>query len=505
MRPLIRIPEPPLLFGHRQALEDPRDGLSLFGPLDEGKPYGVRAAIIGHRAGIRRLLAWIDRMAGVIRNATPARKRPPFPGFAAAFGIPWTADPLIRIEVDEEEIQKCASIGDRYQRVYRTVALYSSRILDALRQEEQKPDLWLVVIPEIVYRNCRPLSRIAKEDRTPTPEPLDPREAKKAERSPYLFAEFNRAAIPYQYDPDFHNQLKARLLPERVLTQIVRETTIAHRDFRKANGKVTRNLEIMEPDIAWNLSSAVFYKAGGRPWKLGTVRQGVCYVGLVFKKIDDPADPQSACCAAQMFLDSGDGVVFKGDVGPWYIEGRGEFHLKRRAAENLIGIAIESYRARNQGRPPKELFIHGRTWFNDEEWAGFREAAGDDTQIVGVRIRSTTDLKLYRKADQPVLRGLAFVEDARRAYVWTKGYVPRLQTYPGRETPNPLLIDICRGNADIVTVLTDIMGLTKLNYNSCRYADGVPVTLRFADAVGEILTCGPRGDKPPPLRFAHYI
>jgi hypothetical protein len=46
--------------------------------------------------------------------------------------------------------------------------------------------------------------------------------------------------------------------------------------------------------------------------------------------------------------------------------------------------------------------------------------------------------------------------------------------------------------------------LTKLNYNTCIFGDGVPVTLKFADAVGEILTAGPiKGDIPLPFR--HYI
>ena len=70
--------------------------------------------------------------------------------------------------------------------------------------------------------------------------------------------------------------------------------------------------------------------------------------------------------------------------------------------------------------------------------------------------------------------------------------------------PWPLSIDVCRGDADIKVILRDILALTKLNYNSCIYGDGIPVTLRFADAVGEILTAGPLGTIPP-LAFKHYI
>ncbi|EQD57763.1 hypothetical protein B2A_04657, partial [mine drainage metagenome] len=34
--------------------------------------------------------------------------------------------------------------------------------------------------------------------------------------------------------------------------------------------------------IAWNLCVGLMYKAGGRPWKLGTIPAGTCYVGISF-------------------------------------------------------------------------------------------------------------------------------------------------------------------------------------------------------------------------------
>lgn len=49
-----------------------------------------------------------------------------------------------------------------------------------------------------------------------------------------------------------------------------------------------------------------------------------------------------------------------------------------------------------------------------------------------------------------------------------------------------------------------VVGLTKINFNACVFADGLPVTLKFADAVGDILTAAPVGDLPP-LPFRHYI
>ena len=77
-----------------------------------------------------------------------------------------------------------------------------------------------------------------------------------------------------------------------------------------------------------------------------------------------------------MFLDSGDGVVFKGRVGPWYTGKRGRYHLSREAAEELLSKALADYRKKRDNKDPEELFIQGRTSFDDQEGAGFEAAAG---------------------------------------------------------------------------------------------------------------------------------
>jgi len=237
-----------------------------------------------------------------------------------------------------------------------------------------------------------------------------------------------------------------------------------------------------------------------------TTREGVCYIGLVFKQIEYDTNPRTACCAAQMFLDSGDGVVFKGAVGPWYRGKRGLYHLDRKSAAEIVKLCIDTYKANNQGHAPAELFIHGKVAFDNNEWNGFLDSAGKETNIVGVRIRPVSDLKLYRLSDHPVLRGTMYKVNDKYGYLWTRGMIPRLLTYPGREVPNPILVEICRGNADLSTVMADVLALTKLNYNACVFADGLPVTLKFANAVGDILTSGPaRKLKIPPLPFKFYI
>ena len=76
-------------------------------------------------------------------------------------------------------------------------------------------------------------------------------------------------------------------------------------------------------------------------------------------------------------------------------------------------------------------------------------------------------------------------------YLWTKGFIPKTETANHLEVACPLHIEINRGQADIKTVMRDILALTKLNYNACLYGDGLPVTLRFSDKIGNILTAIP--------------
>lgn len=258
--------------------------------------------------------------------------------------------------------------------------------------------------------------------------------------------------------------------------------------------------------VAWNLATAAFFKSGGRPWRVADPRAGVCYVGLIFKR-DPSSKSRQSCCGAQMFLQDGDGLVFKGAMGPWYSEETRQFHLSRMEARRLVSALLESY-AEQHPEPPRELFIHGRTRFNSEEWAGFCDAIDSaKTRLAGIRITRTNDYKLFSSGERAVRRGTALRLNRRTGLLWTTGFVERLGTYQGRETPNPLRVEIVNDTdreTDLSVVMRDIMMLTKMNFNSCVYSDGMPVTMRFADAIGDVLVTV-KDQKVPPLPFRYYI
>jgi hypothetical protein len=502
---LFHIPEPDLTFAFGQSAVDPRDGLMLFGPLDDGAPYGVRVGVVGTATGIAYIRSWLQRMQGVQHDKNSGIARPPFLGFETIFRVQLAQEPAIALEVPAAILDAAVRIDDKHQRVYQTVGLFTDAILTAHREDEAKVDVWFVVIPEEVHTYCRPRSVVPTSIRIEASESHDPHAAKALLNNPSFFDDVNESARPYHYEVDFHNQLKARLLEARVLTQIVRESTIAVNGVAGVDRPKRDNLPF-QAAVAWNLATAAFYKAGGRPWRIAGVRKGVCYLGLVFKQDHTRADSRMACCAAQMFLDSGDGLVFKGALGPWYNPKMDEYHLDKDAACELVRTAIAAYE-RAHSDPPTELFIHGQTHFSEEEWNGFVAAVGKGaTRVVCVKIRTEASFRLYRPiSSRPVLRGLAYILHPKAGYLWTRGYAPRLRSYAGREVPRPLRVDIVHGETDLRVVLRDVLALTKLNYNACMLGDGLPVTLRFADAIGEILTAAPSVAGSQPLPFRHYI
>ena len=504
------IPEPKLEFAFEQHEEYPRDGLFLFGPIkDNAAPETIRYGVIGTCDGIQRFHRWSLSVQGYIKRFSPklnpmAPHHTSFPGFESVYKAKWPGEPLARIQVAEDDIQNALRIGNRHEAVKRSVDLYVNPLIEFSKKEEAEPAFWFVVIPEFVFRLGRPTSKISRGERIQGSIVISQARAREIKTAPTLFGKDEEEAEIYLYAKNFRRQLKARLLKDKIVTQIVRETTLTPEDFKTSFGSLIRKVE--DPaTIAWKLCTAAYYKAGGKPWRLSGVRPGVCYVGLVYKQTDPESEDPNACCAAQMFLSSGDGIVFRGAAGPWYTPSNKEYHLEQGPAKKLMSLVVAEYKRLHNDDEPKELFIHGRSRFNREEWSGFESAVPSSTNLVGVQIRDAKqELKLFTPGTFPVIRGTALKTSERSAYLWTSGYIPRLNTYLGPETPNPIFINVQKGTCPLDVVLADVMRLTKLNYNSCLFNDRLPVTIKFANAVGEILISAPQTEEPK-LPFKFYI
>lgn len=521
MTRLLHIEEPLLRFGKGQSLTHPKDGLTLFGPFTESRG-SVRFGVIGTEDAVAKFLAWsgsVNKALAGYKGTYYTREKNNeygklahqfFPGFEAAFGLTWNHPPETRCIVPDDVLTEALRTHDLHTRIARVTKVFTKRLIKEHFESEQKPDLWFVVIPRSVERSCRPLSDPPKNYIEGTrADDASQRDLFVKEADSDRFAEEYEEALKFK--PDFHNQLKARLLKHQIITQVIQSETLEACMGTPGD----KALDKEDPaTISWNLATSIFYKTRRRPWILADLRPGVCYMGVVFKRLAKSQGTANACCGAQMFLEDGNGMVFKGALGPWYSQDTRQCHLDRDEAARLLDRALLSYAEQHLNSVPREMFVHGSVAFNEEEWAGFEEAAQPfGTKVTGIRIRrGSGDFKLFTRGAGAVMRGTALVLSDRKALLFTSGFTPRLNTYPGWNVPNPLEIDICNGQADIETVLNDIMKLSKLNYNSCKFSDGYPITLKFASMIGDILTTSPPDSKRAegsedytPLPFWHYI
>lgn len=489
--------EPKLTFGYGQQSIDPRDGLLLYGPFDNKKVLGKQTVgIIGPKELRDKFKSYLKLIHAPVVNDDPAR--PNFPGLEAAFGVSINFENIQEIDIPNEKLEAYKYYVDSHQRIHNWTELYFQKLKRYIEEEERAVTMWFVVIPDYIYQFGRPKSHIPKSTlNVKIGLPKKARDSQQIGLFPDFQEEDDRLREAYKYELNFHNQLKAKILSLRIVTQIIRECKISGADPNDPYAVK------MESAKAWNISTTFYYKLGGLPWKLGDVRDNVCYLGLVYKKTEGSSNSRNACCAAQMFLDSGDGMVFRGNVGPWWNPVTKEFHLSKNDAFAMISQSLEAFYDKFDYYP-EEIFIHAKTYFDDDEWEGFLDATNGKSKIIGVRIRPTGNFKLYRSSAYCVPRGMMLRYEANRAYLWTKGFIPRFKSQIGLEVPSPLDISITRGEGDIEVVCKDILSLSKLNYNACIYGDGLPVTLKFADSIGEILTAG-RDLRTGVLPFKHYI
>lgn len=493
---VLVLPEPELEFRYGQRVIDPHDGLSLFGPCDadsSSHPMSIRYGIVGTTKGIDTFIRWAGHLIHPISApmASDARIWPTFPGIEAAFDISWPDSPVWTHAIDVGTISTASRQVDRNRRAYSVVDCYLNGIRNASKRDD-RIDVILCIVPEEVWKNCRPESKVENG----VGQKISGAERRqRAAGQLHMFDDYDPDL--YRLSVDFRRQLKARAMEYGIPIQIVRETTLVGSGEESDRGLTPLS------DRAWNLSTALYYKAGGKPWKLPSAREGVCYIGIAFRKTDEDPKGNTACCAAQMFLDSGDGIVFLGEYGPWYSHKSKEYHLKAGHAEKLLRGVLDTYQSQG-GKPLREIFLHSRSGIDDDEFREYSRACPPGVKVVGIRVRPDHDVRLFRPGTRVVLRGTFWEVGERTGYLWASGFKPRMGTYDGWDVPVPLRIDIQHGEGSILPVAQDILALTKLNYNACKLGDSQPVTVGFSDAVGEILVSnrGVEGIRP---NFKFYI
>ena len=512
--------EPDLIFGEGQPESDPKVGLYNFGPYsvadDARHPQRIRLGITGSGSTVGDCKAWLSRIRSSIEPVARSRKQVTrFPGFsddAGRFNCAFAVDPACVRELPKNEIEAVTETLDRRRAFEMGLELVLGQV--RLVAEDHHPDVIVVALPQRLYDVCRavggPRDKSARARLTPAEKALQ-RLARKQKQSSQalLFEDLYRVDAEEQLVyRNFRRALKARVMQWGVPIQIMRPSSFfdesGHRTLADKISALRRQA-VQEPATrAWNFCSAMYFKANGVPWRLAGIRPGTCFVGISFFRHDTVASPHMHTSVGQVFTDQGDALVIRGDRFEWDVAKRGSPHLSRTHAKQLVETVVQMYE-NHVHAPPTRLVIHKSSRYADDERAGFIEGIRSSKvayyDLVALYSRG---VRLFREGTYPPVRGTLVRLPEGGELLYTMGYIPQLDTYPKGHVPRPLEIIERIGDSDLRTVAEEILGLSKLNWNSADFAGTYPITLRFSRRVGDVLTeLG--DDQQPHPHYRFYI
>jgi hypothetical protein len=458
--------EPTLEFAGGARHVDPRFGVAEYGPADveaSGAPRAIRVGFVGEEAGTSAAREWLERCRDPINGKDESRPGlfPSFPGFTREVGYraELILDSRLERPIHQRDLERLDGLNRR-KRAETAVELY----LDELNTLVQsgRPDVVICHVPT-------PLLDIDVNDANEARDVVDSETAE----SPRPLA--------------FHDLLKARAMPLRVPLQLIRPSTY---DARRASPQRRKNWKRRQREddatVAWNFLTALYYKAGGTPWRMPRASTDLeaCYLGISFFRTPDGTE--TATSVAQVYNQRGDGVVVRGGPAHRSNEDR-QLHLSKRDACDVLKSAITAYRHEHR-HPPARIIVHKTSAFDRGEVDGMLLAASelgiDMCELVWV---TNPAVRLFRDGYHPPQRG-TFLELARdEAVLYTRGSVEWYGTYPGMYVPHPIALRGALLERSIRDVADEALALSKMNWNSTRFDGRIPVTLRTARHVADII------------------
>ena len=480
--------EPELEFGTDRHI-DIKFGLMNHGPFDFDNPLApkeIKLGIVGTPETIQGVEAWLEKC----RTGIPAKPSklpnlfPRFPGFGeeTLLCADFVLDTQLQRAIPQkyfDELCQGSKTGEVLQKI---AQLYLAEI--EYLTEKTTVDVFVCAFPFV-------LVQFLEQDEDEEVEDV---------------GDYHETLESVATSPKFilHDHLKAQAMRFGKPTQIIRPSTYDEQKrlkSKKASGE-KRQLQD-EATRAWNLYTALYYKAGGMPWRL--VRNesefSTCYIGISFYKTLD--ETKLLTSTAQVFNERGEGVVLRGGTAQISKDDK-QIHLSAEDAYDLLKNALQIYQREHKNFPAR-IVIHKSSKHNGDEINGFENAMRDHSigpelaDFVSVTHSST---RLFRGNLYPPLRG-TFLDTGEESFVlYTKGSVDFFSTYPGMYVPRPLGIRCDQVAATPVYLAQELLALTKMNWNNTQFDGREPITLRCARQVGQILKCfGPNDHYQPYYRF----
>lgn len=483
--------EPELEFGDGGTHIDVRFGIMQHGPLDRGAstaPSQLRVGIVGTEETIEGAQKWLERARSGIsaKDSRLSNLFPPFPGFSenSCFRASLVFHERWLKPIHKREIESVITTGDLEHLVHDAVGLFIDHATDLT-----EPGGPMVII-------CAPpleLLAALESDVTDKPDPIEEEIDEGSESG----GERRRPRQPY-----FHDLLKGAGMQLKVPIQMVRPDTYGGQKHRK-KGKTFRSSRPLQDEAtrAWNFHNALYYKAGGIPWRLirDPSELSSCFVGVSFYRSLE--GDRLLTSVAQVFNERGEGVIVKGGDAKIDKDDR-QPHLSAEDANALLKKAIQTYRKEHRTFPAR-VVVHKTSRMSDGETDGFRGAAQeeriDTLDLLSMR-RSFS--RLFREGAYPPLRGTLLQMDESTSLLYLRGSVNFYEAYPGLYVPRPLEFAVEEANTTSRRLAEEIFSLSKLNWNNTQFDGGEPITVRAARRVGEILKCVTEdGIVQPSFRF----
>jgi len=467
--------EPELEFGISQHV-DIRFGLMNFGPVDfdtTRAPKEIKLGIVGSNESVEGVQRWLERC----RDGIPAKESkqpnlfPRFPGFRPDVSFHSslvTGADLIRT-IKPGEFRALWGEHDRKEAFELAAKLFHDEM--EYLKEKHKPHVLVCAIPQELFDITEPPDDTGTEEESKGDDSTD------AEDGEY----------PPRRQTDFHDLLKARAMDLDIPIQLIIPSTYDEKKLRRQKRDRASLRRIQdEATRAWNIHTALYYKAQGTPWRLlrGLSDYATCYVGISFYKTLDGAALLTS--VAQVFNERGNGVVVRGGYATISKDDR-QVHIAGDDAEALLERALKLYKKEHMNFPAR-IVVHKSSTYLPDELEGFQAAAKKcGVELMDFVSMSKPFTRLFRAGKYPPLRGTFLSLDERNHILYTRGSVDFFSTYPGMYVPRSLLFR-CEHTEQTPRFLgKEILALTKMNWNNTQFDGGKPITMRAAEQVGSIL------------------
>lgn len=498
---IILLEEPLLSFNNGVSVYA-KYGLSEYGPYESQKNINSNTIILG-AIGTKELLYKTSKWIESINNSISSRPHgfkeniskalfPDFPGADVSFNsriiLPESYTQIISLS----EIAKLDK-SNAVSYIEELLKLYTEKILRIKDNNEILPNVILLLINDDMYEICHIVGNYHAKLRK-----------KKFNPAQYnLFQDLDQFSdndYSFEEEKPFYKNFRSELKkiamsPDiSVPIQLVREHTV------DPESEFTQNAATK----AWNFCTALYYKSGKHPWILNNIDQDTCFLGISFFHKKDHYQDDVYTSMAHLFANDFDDIVLRGQKVE-FDETLGSPFLDYSKANSLIKEALTTFE-RIKGILPKRIVIHKTSIFNDDEISAFSEEFNKLKIIYDLVSLRKSPFKLIRYGSVPVPRGTFYKESDNRAYLYTKGYIPSLKTYPGVFIPSPFEIMKAKGDSSYEELCSEILALTKLNWNTADFCSGLPITLGFSKNVGLVLKVFGEEDKySPKINYRYYM